>query len=146
MELVIRDVSRRAIAASTGAPDVVTIFRVTDSDPVIAAAAVGERNDSWGLWLEVSTKYPPQIAARDLKTLSHLTNLTHVVLSGEHADEARDVVVAMLAGGPVRATTVWGVLHDATNYPGVAHPLTVWSTDADGVLSADETLRATGAN
>ena len=54
---------------------------ITGGDPITLLAAYGpDWPGSWGLWMTTSAAYPPQLLARDVKTLSHLMSLDHLVV------------------------------------------------------------------
>ena len=119
------------------------VVRVHDADTVVALAAVGATwEGSWGVWLEASAAYPASIIARDVKTLAAVMDIDHVVVdAAENADAHAEVVRALLEGGPVTLENDVAHLRHAYNRPVPTRPITVWSTDEEGVASPSRRLR-----
>jgi hypothetical protein len=113
------------------------ILRVINADPVIFLASRGDLNDHpWGLWLSVGPDYPVQVAARDVKTLSHLINLCDVVLvAGEHGAQYARVMSELLSDAVVSIETPVATLVNAVNRPAPPAPLTVWHVEDGQALS-----------
>ncbi len=111
------------------------VVSCVDADTVIALASLeGRLSDSLGIWLHLNEGYSAQLAARDVATLSHLIDLTHVVITSDTAAEERaEVVRALLSEDVVDFTNAVANLRGAYNRPAPPRPLTVWSHDG-GVL------------
>ena len=101
-----------------------TIFRSGLDVCVLVAAA--EPRGPVGVWLTLSEGYPASLAARDVKTLSHLVDLSEVVLDAPAPDAAAEVVEALLDGGPVSLRNAAGELVDAYSLPVPPRPITLW--------------------
>jgi hypothetical protein len=118
------------------------LFQCSDADTVIAAASLRGEFEDCGVWLEVSGDYPAQMAARDIKTLSTILPLLHVVISSARASEHAEVVRALLSGDEVNFTNDVATIRGAYNRPAPPRKLTVWSYD-EVLRSGDEVLHAT---
>lgn len=118
------------------------VVRVRDGDAATLLAAHGpDWEGSWGVWLEASEAYPAQLIARDVKTLSHLMELDHVVISAR-ADAAAhaEVVWALLTADEVNFLNEVATLVQAYNRPAPASPLTVWYADGEALRSGQVVL------
>lgn len=129
----------RFVAAHDGA----VVLECVGLDTVMCAAAL---KDQWtcavGVWLEVSSEYPPQMCARDVKTLSWLIDLENVVVSASlNAHAHAQVVRALLTNDEVNFTNDVATLSGAYNRPAPPRALRVWSCEGD-VLESDQ-LRLT---
>jgi hypothetical protein len=118
---------------------------ITGGDPITLLAAYGpDWPGSWGLWITTSAAYPPQLLARDVKTLSHLMSLDHLVVADERGlaatVAAAAVVRAMLDGGPVTMATEVATLSEATNYPAPPRPIRVWHEELMTLVSGPDVL------
>lgn len=130
----------RALAASR---DAVLVWRCTDADTAVAAAALaGEgRHPHLGLWLEVSAGYPAALAARDVKTLAALVGLGHVVIGADERARAHaEVVEALLGGGPVALTNEVATIVGAYNRPAPREPVTVWAHETARLVGGGQSL------
>jgi hypothetical protein len=128
--------------------DVVPVFRCNNAD---TATALGSWSDGLmgevGVWLRVSDGYRAQIAARDVRTLSVMTNLRHVVIeAADRALEHADVVRVLLSGEEVNFSNSVATLTHAFSRPAPPRPLTVWSYDHAELTSPEGTLRETPHN
>lgn len=117
------------VAAHDGA----VVLECVGLDTVICAAAL---KDQWtcavGVWLEVSPGYPPQMCARDVKTLSWLIDLENVVVSAStNAHAHAQVVRALLTNDEVNFTNDVATLTGAYNRPAPPRALRVWSSDGE---------------
>ena len=95
-----------------------------------------------GVWLCASASYSAQLCARDVKTLSHLVALDHVVIeaasgSAEHAD----IVRALLTNDEVNFENDLATIRGAYNRPAPPTPVTVWSAQEETLTSEAGVLR-----
>jgi hypothetical protein len=113
------------------------ILRVINADPVIFLASRGDLNDHpWGLWLSVGPDYPVQVAARDVKTLSHIITLKDVVLETfEHGSQSADVMSHLLSDAVVSLVNPVATLVNAVNRPAPPLPVTVWHVQGGQAIS-----------
>ncbi len=121
-----------------------TLFRCSDADSVIVTASLRDRLASpLGVWLSVNGDYSAQLCARDVKTLSHLVDLRHVVIEAEERSYLHaEIVRALLTNDEVNFTNELATIRGAYNRPAPPVAVSVWSAD-DGVLtSGDVSLRA----
>jgi hypothetical protein len=119
------------------------LFQCSDGDTAIVLASWRDRlTGHVGVWLEVDPGYSAQIAARDVRTLSVLTDLRHVVISapGRASDHA-DVVRALLTGEEVNFSNSVAVLRHAFSRPAPPQPITIWSYEDEQLASGGVTLR-----
>jgi len=132
--------SRSAVAAFTGATPV---FRCNDADTAIVLGSWSDALTSEvGVWLRVTDGYSAQIVARDVRTLSVLTNLRHVVIeAADRANEHADVVRVLLSGEEVNFSNSVATLTHAFSRPAPPRPLTVWSYENTELSSPEGTLR-----
>ena len=118
--------------------DVTPVFRCNDADTAIVLGSWSDAlTNEIGVWLRVSEGYRAQIAARDVRTLSVMTNLRHVVI--EAADRARenaDIVRELLSGEEVNFSNAVATLSHVFSRPAPPRPLTVWSYE-DSELTSD---------
>jgi hypothetical protein len=114
------------------------LFHCSDADTVIVVASLSERlTTEVGVWLEVSADYSAQLCARDVKTLSHLVSLRHVVIDAPRRSAAHaDIVRALLTDDEVNFDNELATIRGAYNRPAPPAPLTVWSAE-DGVLTSE---------
>jgi hypothetical protein len=121
----------------------IPLFQCADGDTAIALASwSGRLSGEVGAWLEVGPDYPAQIAARDARTLSVLTDLGHVVIAArDRAGDHADVVRVLLTGEEVSFSSSVATLHHAISRPAPPKPITVWSYDNEQLTSGDVTLR-----
>ncbi|MFZ1062544.1 MAG: hypothetical protein WAN30_03645 [Acidimicrobiales bacterium] len=120
------------------------VLSVSDADTVIVVAAL---NDRWrspiGVWLEVGDGYSASLCARDVKTLSWMVDLEHVVVSASEASEHARIVAAMLTDDEVNIVTPVAAIRGAFNRPAPPRALRVWSFDGATLRSDHEQLRPT---
>lgn len=122
------------------------VVRVDDADGAIALAGVVERlTGSWGVWLRADPGYGAGLIARDVKTLSTLLELDHVVIdaAGDAAAYA-EVVRALLSDEEVTIHNSVARITRAYNRPPPPRPVTVWSVDTDTLRDGDRVLRRNG--
>ena len=103
---------------------------------MVAASLADERLAECGVWLNVSSDYSAQIAARDVATLATMIPLRHVVVASSSAREHAEVVRALLSDEEVNFTNEVATLRGAYNRPAPSRSLTVWSYDGT-LLSGD---------
>lgn len=120
-----------------------TIFSCRDGDTVIAVASLADRLTAGvGVWLFASASYQAQLCARDVKTLSHLVLLTHVVIEAESgSSEHADIVRALLTNDEVNFHNDLVSIRGAYNRPAPPTPITVWSVEGATLTSDAGTLR-----
>jgi hypothetical protein len=144
MRLVRVVASRTSSSALTEFSDDATpLFQCADGDTAIVLASWREQlTREVGAWLGVGSDYPAQVAARDVRTLSVLTDLCHVVIAApDRAHEHADLVRALLTGEEVNFSNSVATLRHAYSRPAPPRPITVWSYDDDALTSGDVTLR-----
>lgn len=81
-------------------------------------------------WFSISSSYPAALAARDLKAVAQLCDVTDAVLSVPDGDPgaAAELVAALLTGEPVTLANAAGELREAVSRPAPPHPVRLWST------------------
>jgi hypothetical protein len=119
------------------------LFDCSDADTVIVAASMRDQLTSEvGVWLKVSADYSAQLCARDVKTLSHLVALHHVVIEAESRSSAHaDIVRALLTNDEVNFDNEFAAIRGAYNRPAPPLPVTVWSAEDDTLTSELATMR-----
>ena len=128
-----------AVAQLVNAESVPTVVHVEDADSVIAVASMkDELRKSIGIWLEVSSSYPASLAARDVKTLSWLVELSDVVVSGEHASSHARVLKALLSDDEVNISTDVAVITKAFNRPAPPHSIRVWHLEGTTLVCGEQ--------
>ncbi len=96
------------------------IVRFHPGELSVLVAAVGER---WprtaALGVNTSEGFSAAVAAREIATLSFLAPFSEVVVFDERgfSRESREIIEALLAGGPVTMSNAAGSLTDAMNLP-----------------------------
>jgi hypothetical protein len=143
MELV-RLVAPRARldAVVREANDHATLFQCSDADTVLVAASMVDLlTAELGVWLEISSAYRAQLAARDVATLAAIVPLRHVVIeapaeSSEHAD----VVRSLLTNDEVNFSNNVATIVGAFNRPAPPRAITVWSYKNDHLVSGKDSL------
>jgi hypothetical protein len=133
--------SRRALSEFDDA--LTPLFHCADGDTAIVLASwSGQLTREVGVWLEVGRDYPAQIAARDVRTLSVLADLRHVVIAAPgRSREHADIVRALLTGEETTVANSVATLRQAISRPVPPRPLSVWNYDDDELTSGDVTLR-----
>jgi hypothetical protein len=148
MRLVRVVASRSSRSAVAEIDDATPVFRCNDADTAIVLGSWSDALTSEvGVWLRVTDGYRAQIVARDVRTLSVLTNLRHVVI--EAADRVRehaDVVRVLLSGEEVNFSNSVATLTHAFSRPAPPRPLTVWSFENAELTSPEGTLRQVSRN
>ena len=98
MRLVRVVASRSSRNALTEFSDATPVFRCSDADTAIVLGSWSDALTSEvGAWLRVAEGYRAQIVARDVRTLSVLTNLRHVVIeAADRASDHADIVRVLL--------------------------------------------------
>src|ERR1700722_19159569 len=119
MRLVRVVASRTSSTVEAGVGDATPVFRCSDAD---TALVLGSWSDALtyevGVWLRVNDGYSAQIVARDVRTLSVLTNLRHVVIeAADRASEHADVVRLLLTGEEVNFSNSVATLTQAFSRP-----------------------------
>jgi hypothetical protein len=118
------------------------VVSIVDADTVIAMGSLHDRLTApLGVWLELSSDYSAQMAARDAATLSWLVALDTVVVSGSPAQPSADVVVALLTNDEVNFANDVATLVGAYNRPAPPSPIAVWSWDGSQLRHGDQVLR-----
>jgi hypothetical protein len=118
------------------------VVSIIDADTIIALGSMHDQLTSpIGLWLELSDNYSPQMAARDVATLSWIVTLDTVVVSGPSADAGAQVLEALLTNDEVNFTNGVATLVGAYNRPAPPAPIDVWSWDGSVLRCGDEVLR-----
>lgn len=142
MRLVRVVASRVSSNVLTEFRDATPVFRCSDADTAIVLGSWSDALTSEvGVWLRVSEGYSAQIVARDVRTLSVLTSLRHVVIeAADRAAEHADVVRVLLSGEEVNFSNSVATLTHAFSRPAPPRPLTVWSYDREKLTSSDGTL------
>jgi hypothetical protein len=122
--------------------DATPIFRCNDGDTAIVLGSWSDvLNNDLGVWLRVTEGYRAQIAARDVRTLSVLTNLRHVVIeAADRASEHAEVVRALLSGEEVNFSNSVATLTHVFSRPAPPRPLTVWSYENAELTSPERML------
>jgi hypothetical protein len=120
------------------------LFACSDADTVIVVASLRDRlTTDIGVWLRVSDDYSAQLCARDVKTLSHLLALRHVVIDAESRSSAHaEIVRALLTNDEVNFDSELATIRGAYNRPAPPSPLTVWSAEGDTLTSEHAIVRA----
>ena len=118
------------------------VLSCVDADTVVAAASMRDDLESpLGVWLEVSSGYPAQLAARDVATLSWIVELDHVVIGADgDAESHAEVVRALLSDDEVNFANDVATLVAAYNRPAPPRGLRVWSWDGSDLRSGADTL------
>jgi hypothetical protein len=135
--------SRASSVALTKSATATPLFRCNDADTTLVLASWSDQVISdVGVWLRVSDGYRAQIAARDVRTLSVLVDLRHVVIeAGDRAEEHADVVRMLLSGEEVNFSNSVATLTHAFSRPAPPRPLTVWSYSNGELTSPEGSLR-----
>jgi hypothetical protein len=120
-----------------------TLFECSDADTVIVVASMCDGlTVDVGVWLRVSADYSAQLCARDVKTLSHLVALRHVVIDAESRSFAHaEIVRTLLTNDEVNFDNELATIRGAYNRPAPPSPLTVWSAEGDTLTSEHANLR-----
>jgi len=118
------------------------VVRVTDADTVTLMAALAPQwEGSFGVWLRADAGYSAGLIARDVKTLSFLCSLDHVVIDADREAAAHaEVVRALLSDGSVTLRNAVATITDAYNRPAPARPLTVWHVEGEGLRHGADRL------
>lgn len=117
----------------------------TDADTVIAVTSLrGRASRALGLWLVLSEDYPPQLAARDVATLSSLVPVSQVVIErGIDAPAHADVVRALLTNDEVTIVNDVASIRGAYNRPAPPTLIDVWSFDGSALRLGETVLSMT---
>ena len=117
----------------------------TDGDTVIAVASLrGRVSRPLGLWLVLSEDYSPQLAARDVATLSWLVPINQVVVEhGIDAPAHADVVRALLTNDEVTIVNDVAAIRGAYNRPAPPALLDVWSFNGSALRHGETVLSVT---
>jgi hypothetical protein len=119
------------------------LFACSNADTAIVLASVRDRlSREMGVWLNVSEEYPAQIATRDVRTLSVLLDLRHVVIEAPgSALEHAEIVRALLSGDEVNLSNSVATLTHVVSRPVPPRPITVWAYDGSDLVSPELSLR-----
>ncbi len=120
------------------------LFACSNADTAIVLASLRDHlSREVGVWLRVSGEYPAQIATRDVRTLSVLMDLRHVVIDApEPVSEQVEIVRALLSGDEVSLTNSVATLTHVVSRPVPPRPITVWGFDGGQLVSPEVTLAA----
>jgi hypothetical protein len=131
------------VAGYAGDHDVVV--GCTDGDTVIAVTSLRERvSRPLGVWLVLSEDYSPQLAARDVATLSWLVPIGQVVIEhGIDAPAHADVVRALLTNDEVTIVNDVAAIRGAYNRPAPPTLIDVWSFDGSALRLGETVLSVT---
>jgi hypothetical protein len=121
----------------------IPVIQCANGDTAIALASWRDQlTGPVGAWLEVGPGYSAQIAARDVRTLSTLTDLRHVVIAApDRAGGHADVVRVLLTGEEVNFSNEVATLRHAFSRPSPPKPITVWSYEGEHLTCGNVTLR-----
>jgi hypothetical protein len=118
------------------------VVSLSDTDTVVTVGSLHDRlRHTLGVWLELSPDYSPQMAGRDVATLSWLVPLDTVVVSATSAEASAQVVEALLTNDEVNFTNGVATLVRAYNRPAPPRPVAVWSWDGALLRHGTEALR-----
>jgi hypothetical protein len=118
------------------------VVSVRDADTIITLGSLHDRlTRGVGAWLEISEDYSPQMAARDVATLSWLIALDTVVVSSPTAESSARVLGALLSDDEVNFTNGVATLVGAYNRPAPPSPIAVWRWDGATLRHGEEILR-----
>ncbi len=134
--------SRASSGVLTELRDATPVFCCSDADTVIVLGSWSDAvTNEVGVWLRVTEGYSAQIVARDVRTLSVLMNLRHVVIeAADRAEEHAEVVRLLLSGGEVNFSNSVATLTHAFSRPAPPRSLTVWSYENAELTSSEGTL------
>jgi hypothetical protein len=143
MRLVRVVASRASSRAMAGFSDATPVFRCNDADTAIVLGSWSDALTSEiGVWLRVTDGYRAQIVARDVRTLSVMMNLRHVVIeAADRANEHADIVRVLVRGDEANFSNSVATLSHAFSRPAPPRRLTVWSYENDELTSSQGTLR-----
>jgi hypothetical protein len=117
------------------------VLHVEDANSVIGVASLkDDLHRGLGIWLEVSKDYPASLAARDVKTLSWLVELSDVVVSGSNASSNARVLEALLSDDEVSIVTDDAVITKAYNRPAPPRLIRVWHADGASLVSGEQVV------
>ncbi len=112
-------------------PESVDAVAFVDGSPTpLFAAAAPLMRAGVGVWLPVTRDVSAPLVARDVKTLSSLSDLTSVVLYSDdgRVREHAEIVHALLTGDDVSFHNASATLEHAFNRPLPRTPVTIWMT------------------
>ncbi|MGA2123311.1 MAG: hypothetical protein ABSG58_02680 [Acidimicrobiales bacterium] len=120
------------------------LFSCSNADTAIVLASLRDHlSREVGVWLRVSREYPAQIATRDVRTLSVLMDLRHVVIDApEPVSEHVEIVRALLSGDEVSLSNSVATLNNVVSRPVPPRPITVWGFAGTQLVSPEVTLFA----
>lgn len=110
--------------------------------PVLMAAALAQRVRVGGVWLAVGPDYPTVLAARDVATLSWLSDIEHVVIDAPSPLAHVAAMAAMLTNDEITFANDVAQIRHAYNRPAPPRALTLWYVEGDALRSGDERLEA----
>jgi hypothetical protein len=143
MRLVRVVASRSSSGALAEVGDATPLFRCNDADTAIVLGSWADAlTGDVGVWLRVTDGYSAQIVARDVRTLSVLMDLRHVIIeAADRASEHADIVRVLLSGKEVDFANSVATLTHVFSRPAPPRPLTVWSYRNGELASPEGTLR-----
>ncbi|MGC2169551.1 MAG: hypothetical protein WA580_10660 [Acidimicrobiales bacterium] len=120
------------------------LFACSNADTAIVLASLRDHlSREVGVWLRVSSAYPAQIATRDVRTLSVLMDLRHVVIEApQPVSEHVEIVRALLSGAEVSLSNSVATLTHVVSRPVPPRPITVWGYDGSQLVGPEVTLLA----
>ena len=135
--------ARRAQIGAVVAENADVVLLAGES-PALVLASLSGGVAPRGLWLAVDEDYPAPLVARDVATVSWLTDLEHVVIEGENAAAAAAAVAALLTNDEVNFANEAATLRGAYNRPAPPRPITLWHAAGESLVcdATRLTLRA----
>jgi hypothetical protein len=131
MELVALNLALAELTADAlNAEDAVPVVHLRDGDVAVALGSMaGHLRRPVGMWLTLSSDYGAGVAARDVRTVSHLVELADVVVDGLEPAAQAEAIRALLTGGPVTLANEAVTLTDAYSLPVPPAPVRVWQVE-----------------
>jgi hypothetical protein len=128
-----------ATLAAALTPYEVDFVNVTHGDPATYFGAYLQRfGRVAGVWWTLDPGYSPALIARDIATLSHLGVIERIAIEGDSAQDALEVISAMLDDEPVTMSTPFGELIGAVNRPSMSRAIDLYvgeTTNEEFVVS-----------
>lgn len=131
-----------ALAALVVAQDAPVL--ISGPSAVLVAAALAQRVPIFGVWLEPGPDYPVVLAARDVATLSWLSDLEHVVLDAPNATAHVAALAAMLTNDEITFSNDVAHVVEAYNRPAPSRALTLWYVAGTDLVSPSQRLAHVG--
>ena len=113
-----------------------------DVDTIVGVASLKDRwQGPLGVWLRIGPDYSASIAARDVKTLSWIVELTDVIIHGGHDVKHHSAIVqALLGDDEVNLKNQVASIRHAFNRPAPPRALKIWSWNGSELAHGDEVL------